>query len=233
MAARGLQVTRTLTIEAIVRTVAAFGFFAYLYSTLRWLPLIIRPISTHLHARHWILEPMNRESNFPLIRLDDDTDSGNAHWKNLRPAEHCLRYATRDYIAFLTGIPYDASAVGTCRETSVGIHGQQLFPNFCQDLGSWGGIWGHWTIGFKEPDCVTRWMALEDQGCTTERSGLKDQRLRATLGNLRINDLDNWEIMCATTPLDVEGIHLPTPSSCTREADEVEGHWDVSDEKCN
>lgn len=55
-------------------------------------------------------------------------------WENLRGAEHCLRYATRQYTARLANVPSDETAIRTCRETPAEIHGISMLPTFCRDL---------------------------------------------------------------------------------------------------
>ncbi|KAG2014386.1 hypothetical protein CC2G_011209 [Coprinopsis cinerea AmutBmut pab1-1] len=122
----------------------------------------------------WRLDPAIRRA-ISLLSLPNgfstavttpfEDEDGQPYWENLRPAEHCLRYATRDYTALLTGIPYGPSAVAACRETKVEIHGEELLPDFCQDLGFRGGIWGHWTVSTDEIDCITQWKDMQDKGC--------------------------------------------------------------------
>ena len=58
-------------------------------------------------------------------------------WENLRPGEHCLRFATREYTSRLVQVsgPHDsAEAMKACHETPVEIHSRQLRSDWCQDL---------------------------------------------------------------------------------------------------
>jgi hypothetical protein len=58
-------------------------------------------------------------------------------WDGVRPGEHCLRYATREYTSRLVQVGglHDATdAMRACHETPVAIHGRQLKSDWCQDL---------------------------------------------------------------------------------------------------
>lgn len=60
-------------------------------------------------------------------------------WYGLKGGEHCLRYATREYTARLTGEPFmdtmgQEGMMQLCRETPTVIHDETLFTDFCQDL---------------------------------------------------------------------------------------------------
>ncbi|EDR01454.1 uncharacterized protein LACBIDRAFT_394934 [Laccaria bicolor S238N-H82] len=159
------------------------------------------------------------------------TDGGpaNPSWEGLKGGEHCLRYATREYTAKLVNTPSGADALKTCRETPVGIHEAALFPDFCQDLGSWGGVWGHWVIDFAESDCRTWWGDFEDRGCVDHGSTMDTRRFESRLENLR--EGDDWQIMCATTPADFEKSNFPL--ACTNSGKPgVYGIWEFEDKTC-
>lgn len=166
--------------------------------------------------------------------IEQDDEVKRAYWENLRPSEHCLRYSTRDYTAILVGLPY-RETVGTCRETTVEIHGSERLPDFCQNLGLRAGVWGHWIVTTEELDCITTWSTFEDQGCRTNFDadevpipGLR--RYKAMLQSLQPGD--RAEIMCATTPALIEGVHLASPSLCTKEGESIYGFWDLEDSLC-
>ncbi|PPQ76666.1 hypothetical protein CVT26_013959 [Gymnopilus dilepis] len=142
-----------------------------------------------------------------------------------------------------------------CRETPVRIHGRERWTSFCQDLGFGRGVWGFWVVDFEEPDCETTWGEFRDlvsmpisfvavvpsnifaQGCTpslTDES--QDQtvvrRFSSHLENLQTGS--NWQIMCTTTPADIEGHHFSTPLDCYRLARlGTYGVWDVADSSCD
>lgn len=58
-------------------------------------------------------------------------------WDIIRPGEHCLRYATREYTSRLvqvSGLQDPPEAMRACHETPVQIHRRLLKPDWCQDL---------------------------------------------------------------------------------------------------
>ncbi|TEB23645.1 hypothetical protein FA13DRAFT_1639601 [Coprinellus micaceus] len=145
---------------------------------------------------------------------ETEPDTQRASWENLKGAEHCLRFATRQYTARLANAPSDVPAVKTCRETAADIHGVPILPHFCRDLGMAGGVWGHWVIDFEEPACLTKWGNFVDKGCDDQGESAMTRRFEALLENMQ--DGENWQIMCATTPADIKGFHFPTPTMCER-----------------
>lgn len=60
----------------------------------------------------------------------------NAAWEYLKGGEHCLRYATREYTARLrtSDIAAGEDPMKACHNTPVEIHGEVMYPNFCQNL---------------------------------------------------------------------------------------------------
>ncbi|KAF9445812.1 hypothetical protein P691DRAFT_244828 [Macrolepiota fuliginosa MF-IS2] len=150
-------------------------------------------------------------------------------WENLKRGEHCLRYKTREYTAKSVGQNRGPAAMEECRRSRAQIHDIELRPTFCENLGTWSGIWGHWVVDFDEPDCETSWTTFEDQGCQVTTGS---HRFTAKLD--RWNRKDNWLIMCSTTPAE-HTLHekkLPVPSRCERVKDVVIGTWDVPDRSC-
>ncbi|KAF6754038.1 hypothetical protein DFP72DRAFT_900236 [Ephemerocybe angulata] len=153
-------------------------------------------------------------------------------WEHFKGAEHCLRFATREYTAKLVGAPPNVSPISACRETPVNIHSIPIVPDYCQDLGIAGGVWGYWTISFEEPECLTNWGDFIDRGCDDPGSESMTRRFEAVLENMQ--DGDNWQIMCTTTPADLKGFHFPTPTMCERPGrDDVWGVWEVADLTCS
>jgi len=107
-------------------------------------------------------------------------------WDIIRPGEHCLRFATREYTSRLVqvrGLHDSTEAMRACHETPVKIHGRQLKSDWCQDLvrsydptllscinpllrqGFGRGIYGFWIVDFEETDCETHWGKFNDLVC--------------------------------------------------------------------
>lgn len=150
-------------------------------------------------------------------------------WEHVKRAEHCLRYKTREYVARSIGGGKGQAGLEECEQTPAQIHDVELRPSFCEDLGLWGGIWGHWVVDFGEVECETSWSDFQDEGCQSS-NGL--HRFTATLN--RFNHSDDWLIMCSTTPPEYlfHGKRLPVPTGCQRVKDVVQGTWDIPDRSC-
>lgn len=152
-------------------------------------------------------------------------------WENLKGAEHCLRFATRQYTARLLNVPSNTSSLQVCRQTPAEIHGITMVPHFCRDLGMASGVWGYWMIDFEEPACLTRWGDFKDMGCDPREDSSMTRRFEAALENMQ--DGDDWRIMCTTTPADLRGFHFPTPTICERwDTEDIWGVWEVDDVAC-
>lgn len=154
-------------------------------------------------------------------------------WVGMKAGEHCLRYATRQYTARISQVRGGDSAMKACKETPVEIHGKVLFTDFCQDLGFWRGVWGFWVVGFGERECETEWGEFTDLGCI-DRPGLLEtsaRRIESVLENLQPGS--NWQIMCATTPANIDGHYYGGPAQCLNLGSSgVHGAWDISDASC-
>lgn len=87
--------------------------------------------SLHHDASRLAPSSFHAQSELPS---ETEPDTQQASWENLKGAEHCLRFATRQYTARLANAPSDVPAVKTCRETPADIHGVPILPHFCRDL---------------------------------------------------------------------------------------------------
>ncbi|PPQ66827.1 hypothetical protein CVT24_008686 [Panaeolus cyanescens] len=166
---------------------------------------------------------------------DPDTELATPTWENLRPGEHCLRYATREYTARLANAPPGAEGFRACKTTPVIIHGREMLPTFCQDLGFGRGVWGFWSVDFDEPGCQTKWGRFMDLGCEDSLVDSDEtppvRRMESKLKNLQPGS--NWQIMCVTTPADIAGQHFATPAQCMNAGKNgVFGFWEIQDTAC-
>ncbi|KDR70570.1 hypothetical protein GALMADRAFT_879032 [Galerina marginata CBS 339.88] len=101
-----------------------------------------------------------------------------------------------------------------CKDTPVEIHGHLLFTDFCQDLVRLRSRHlGILAVGFDEPDRETEWSDFVDLGCAVEIDGGNTyRRIESQLENLQSGS--SWQIMCATTPADINGRHFASPDTC-------------------
>ncbi|KAH9483327.1 hypothetical protein JR316_0005433 [Psilocybe cubensis] len=159
-------------------------------------------------------------------------------WYGLKGGEHCLRYSTREYTAKLTVGPSmdtigQEGMIQLCKETPTVIHNRKLFTDFCQDLGFGRGVWGYWIVDFQEDDCETKWGEFIDLGCGYLNGGQQDhfRRVESHLENLQAGS--SWQIMCATTPADIDGHHFGGPDRCHSLPQQgIYGIWDLLDGSC-
>ncbi|KAJ7756091.1 hypothetical protein DFH07DRAFT_773284 [Mycena maculata] len=141
---------------------------------------------------------------------EEDRVRAGFSWDGLKADDRCLRRGARQYTAQIFNVPREYDPVQACAETSVEIHGQRIrSPDHCEDRGC-SGVFGHWTIDFSEPTCVTYFDNFKDQGCTSPGSGLR--RIESHLENLQAND--DWRAMCSTTPADFRRLHFDSPEMC-------------------
>ncbi|KAF9037078.1 hypothetical protein BJ165DRAFT_1353675 [Panaeolus papilionaceus] len=163
---------------------------------------------------------------------DPDTELATPKWENLRRSEHCLRYATREYTARLANAPNGADGFRACKMTPVVIHGREMHPTFCQDLGFGRGVWGFWSVDFDEPDCETRWGRFTDLSLIDSDEAKPVRRMESKLNNLQPGS--NWQIMCVTTPADIAGQHFATPAECMNAGQNgIFGLWEIKDRSCD
>ncbi|KAJ7147918.1 hypothetical protein C8R43DRAFT_525590 [Mycena crocata] len=152
-------------------------------------------------------------------------------WDDLKAEQHCLRHGTRLYSARLTNVPREYNPIQACTETAIEIHGSKLpKPVRCEDRGC-SGVYGHWTVDFSEPTCITYFNNFENKGCTSVGSGRR--RIESRLENLRLENLHDWRDMCSTTPADFRKLHFDGPEICEhRGIYGVWGSWQIEDGAC-
>ncbi|KDR71122.1 hypothetical protein GALMADRAFT_144187 [Galerina marginata CBS 339.88] len=167
-----------------------------------------------------------------LVTFRFDPPANEASWEGLKGGEHCLRYLTREYTAKLVGGAVGQDMMKLCKDTPAEIHGRLLFTDFCQDLGFGRGIWGFWAVDFEEPDCETKWGDFVDLGCAMEIDGGNTyRRIESQLENLQSGS--SWQIMCVTTPADINGRHFASPDTCYNSLTSgTYGVWDLTDSSC-
>ncbi|KAF8591071.1 hypothetical protein K439DRAFT_1402674 [Ramaria rubella] len=138
-------------------------------------------------------------------------------------AQQCTSYNIREYSSRLMNIPWGDNWVEACNMTAVTIRDITLTsPDKCEDRGFWGGMHGYWYV-LEQPECVPFW------------GGFEFERVTSRLWN--INRGDDWDVMCSSTPAEINGIHYAAPDSCETKSVSVIsygiwGHWDVPDSKC-
>lgn len=65
-------------------------------------------------------------------KWEEEQTKHRAHltWQDLRPG-HCLRYATREYMATLSNVAVGMDGIAECGQKSIDIHGRSVMPNYC------------------------------------------------------------------------------------------------------
>ncbi|KAJ7738047.1 hypothetical protein DFH07DRAFT_841320 [Mycena maculata] len=151
------------------------------------------------------------------------------YWEDLRAEQRCLRHGARQYKARVANVPREYDPVQACKETAVEIHGVEIpSPTQCEDKGC-GGVFGHWTVDYLEPTCITHFDEFNDKGCTSPGSGRR--RIESRLWNLQSGD--DWRDMCSTTPANFRGLHLGSPEICENWGiSGVWGFWNIEDPAC-
>ncbi|KAJ7837870.1 hypothetical protein B0H14DRAFT_2362023 [Mycena olivaceomarginata] len=151
------------------------------------------------------------------------------YWADLKADQRCLRYGTRVYSARLANVPRQYDPVEACTETAIEINGQKILsPHQCEDRGP-SGVFGHWTVNYSEPTCVTYFTGFADKGCISPGSGRR--RSESRLWNLQSGD--DWRDMCSTTPADFLQMHFERPDICEhRGIYGVWGMWEFEDPQC-
>ncbi|KAJ6448450.1 hypothetical protein C8R45DRAFT_947977 [Mycena sanguinolenta] len=142
------------------------------------------------------------------------------YWENLRAEQHCLRHGARRYSARVANVPREYDPVKACKETAVEIHGVKIpSPTQCEDKGC-GGVFGHWTVDYLEPTCITHF------------DDFNDKHIESRLWNLQSGD--DWRDMCSTTPANFRGLHLESPEICENWGIQgVWGYWNIEDSACS
>ncbi|KAH9478071.1 hypothetical protein JR316_0010308 [Psilocybe cubensis] len=128
-------------------------------------------------------------------------------WSALQP-RNCLRYGVREYTAVLTNVASGFNALQECYIKPIEIHGKEWMPTSCEDERICGHVTGHWKVDSSEASCTPWWSYFKDKGCV--EPGIR--RHEAPLENLQNGD--NWQEMCSTTPAIINGVHYNGPTSC-------------------
>ncbi|KAF9523216.1 hypothetical protein CPB83DRAFT_698173 [Crepidotus variabilis] len=196
-----------------------------------------------VESRRSVMETVAYVFQIPFIRPAPSVNTTEYayEWDPVRPGEHCLRFATREYtskIRILDSLVAPSEAMKACREIPIEIHGQWRKTDWCQDLGFGRGVFGFWIIDFNEPQCETRWGKFNELGCSVgstnasnvearDAKSLPSKRVESRLENLQPGS--NWQIMCVTTPADIEGRHFGSPAACFKDPREgaTYGEWEV------
>ncbi|KAI0337363.1 hypothetical protein BDW22DRAFT_1340032, partial [Trametopsis cervina] len=159
----------------------------------------------------------------------DRWDRMQLYWGDLWRNDHCHSYATREYSARLWNIAPGANGLEACRVTSNRINARDFAtPTYCEDRGR-DGIHGHWLVDFDEGACHPYWDPLNDKGCVSARSRLR--QMEARLENIASGD--DWQTMCETTPNVINGVHI-TPTRCENRGFwyGMVGVWEYPDFRC-
>ncbi|KAJ7706656.1 hypothetical protein B0H17DRAFT_906168, partial [Mycena rosella] len=173
----------------------------------------------------WLREKHGEETR---RKAEDERVRAGFGWESLRAEEHCLRHGARQYSARISNVPRVYDPVQACTETAVEIHGRKIAsPSWCEDRGC-NGVYGHWTVDYSEPTCVTHFDAFKDKGCISE-TGLR--RIESRLENLQAGD--NWRDMCSSTPANFRHLHFESPGMCEHWGKYgVWGIWEIEDREC-
>ncbi|KAI0375812.1 hypothetical protein BV20DRAFT_18204 [Pilatotrama ljubarskyi] len=168
-------------------------------------------------------------------RLELTRRSQGVYWTEPYGDAHCHSYGTRTYYAYLRDVPADLNWREVCYNMPpVSVHGRNLtdLSKFKCELNGRGEIVGTWYVNFAQPGCTTRWGSFDGMGCTPGKPGIR--RYEARLYG--VNDGDDANMMCATTPATIRGVHFEHPSSCEHRGiwwdKHLVGIWDYPDSWC-
>jgi hypothetical protein len=116
--------------------------------------------------RQWDIERWEWEREERLHPGRCPVTPAGAHWDVPTSSPQCHSYGKREYSARLWDIPYGWSWVDACNATPINIHGISIrSPDFCEDLGTWGGVIGHWIVDFEEFSCEPALVDFHDAVC--------------------------------------------------------------------
>lgn len=90
-----------------------------------------------LSTRFSMFQVKDKEQALPFPSTRFLLDEYEYAWDNIKPGEHCLRYATREYTARLlhvSGSSSPSEAMRACKETTIEIHGKVMKTDWCLDL---------------------------------------------------------------------------------------------------
>ncbi|KAF9004236.1 hypothetical protein BDQ17DRAFT_1354825 [Cyathus striatus] len=147
----------------------------------------------------------------------------------------CESYDSRRYSSTLQHIPktYAGDRITACMETAARVHGREVKPSWCDNLGE-EGVRGYWVVDFDEPGCRPRWNRYKDNGCTASGSGLRE--IEQHLEHFSLNEAYDWRDVCIKAPADFHGRHFDGPDHCENwgsfDRPEVFGYWRIDDETC-
>jgi hypothetical protein len=143
-------------------------------------------------------------------------------------AGHCLRYGYRGYEATLSNVAVGMDGMAECAHKTLSIYGRDVLPTSCQTEfeGTCGHVMGHWIIA--DEACSPRWDALSDKGCDVR---VHKRRYDAHLMN--VQNMNDWEILCKTTPTVINGVLYEGAMSCVNSMWGVFGIWNIEDVNCS
>ncbi|TDL29225.1 hypothetical protein BD410DRAFT_779557 [Rickenella mellea] len=152
------------------------------------------------------------------------------HWGEPRPLRR-VEYGIREYTTRLLDVPFAYDRRKGCEYIPVTINGFTFeTPTYCDDQGLGSGVFGHWQL-LNQTICMPYWDKwFKDVGCSGLGSGKR--RLEARLLDLQNGDDRNR--MCETTPAIIHGVHYPSPIHCHDYGirSGMYGIWDIDDPKC-
>ncbi|KAF8873324.1 hypothetical protein CPB84DRAFT_1690838 [Gymnopilus junonius] len=154
---------------------------------------------------------------------------GTISWEGLE-AGHCLRYGVKEYTSTLSRVPPGFDSMEECYRKPMSIQGRDWLPSRCEELGFCGRVTGHWDVDINESSCKPWWVNYQDKGGCVEY-GVR--RYEASLENL--HDTRNWENICMTTPMTINGRYHKGPTACAnwgRGGLWPWGIWLVDDNSC-
>ncbi|KAF8897758.1 hypothetical protein BD779DRAFT_1492357 [Infundibulicybe gibba] len=154
----------------------------------------------------------------------------NLWWDKPIAGLQCFAHGSREYTARLWNIPIGYNWTKACENTKVEINGMSISkPDFCEDRGIWGGVYGHWIVHTGEIACLPHWGSFSDQGCVAEGSHL--HRVHSRLWN--IGGSNDWMRMCSTAPATFHNRHFARPTYCENKGFwGIYGIWEYEDFSC-
>ncbi|KAI0353005.1 hypothetical protein OH77DRAFT_1497513 [Trametes cingulata] len=165
-------------------------------------------------------------------RLELMRRSQGVYWTEPYGDAHCHSYGTRTYYAYLRDLPADLNWREVCYNMPpVSVHGANLtdMSKFKCERNGRGEIVGTWYVDFGQPGCMTRWGSFESTGCTPGKPGYRRYESRL----YGVNKDDDANMMCATTPATIKGVHFEHPGSCEHRGllwdKYLVGIWDYPD----
>ncbi|KAG5650348.1 hypothetical protein H0H81_012555 [Sphagnurus paluster] len=138
-----------------------------------------------------------------------EREKARVYWKDIQGEPHCLANGRRKYTAQLANLPSTVDAMDACAATPVMINGITYdSPITCENQG-YDNISGYWIAG-NETICAAYWDFVKPKDCTAPKSGLR--RIEAQLSVVHAGE--DPEILCLTTPLEINGKTYDHPMAC-------------------